>query len=317
MEAKQKYHSELTGIRGRSFLFCLIIFAIIFCSKVAEANKTTKITSKSPIQATLVMDARTGKVLHAQNSQLKIYPASLTKLMTLYLLFDAIESGKLSLDSKLSISLKAAKMPPCKLGLTENSTITVKEAILALIIKSANDVAVVVAENISGSEKSFAHLMNLKAKKLGMSSTYFKNASGWHDPLQKTTTRDMAKLGMALKKRHSKFYPLFSKNSFVFRGTLIKGHNRVTQNYVGAEGLKTGYTSSAGFNLVTTASKNKKSLIAVVTGRKTASSRDQQMMALLDKYLKTTPSDTKLTYKAQSKIKNKSYKKNKKKIIRS
>lgn len=273
----------------RKFLLPYIFVVTTFFAPISEAKKVVKNSPKPPVQTSLVIDAKSGKVLHAHNSQIRIYPASLTKLMTAYLMFEAIEKGKLPLDKKLLVSAKAAKMPPCKLGLKAGETITVREAINALLIKSANDVAVTAAENMKGSEKAFAHLMNVKAKQLGMKNTYFKNASGWHDSLQQTTARDMAKLAMALKRDYPKFYPLFAKTSFVFRGNVINGHNRVTKNYAGAEGMKTGYTSPAGYNLVTTASKNNKSLIAVVTGGRSAVSRDQKMIGLLDQHFNVTP----------------------------
>ncbi|MFV9948111.1 D-alanyl-D-alanine carboxypeptidase family protein [Rickettsia conorii] len=296
----------------RKFLLPYIFVVTFFFAPISEAKKAVKNTPKPPVQTSLVIDAKSGKVLQAHNSQIRIYPASLTKLMTLYLMFEAIEAGKLPLDKKLLVSAKASKMPPCKLGLKAGETITVREAINGLIIKSANDAAVTVAEGMKGSEKAFSHLMNVKAKQLGMKNTYFKNASGWHDPLQQTTARDMAKLAMALKKDYPKFYPLFAKTSFVFRGNVVNGHNRVTKNYQGAEGMKTGFHTPAGYNLVTTASRNGKSLIAVVTGGKSAASRDQKMMGLLDQHFNIKPivpkpsiklaSNNKSTTKAKSKI---------------
>ena len=294
------------------FLLPYIFIATFFFAPISEAKKNVQNTLKSPVQTSLVIDAKSGKVLQSHNSQIPIYPASLTKLMTLYLMFESIEAGKLSLDKKLLVSAKASQMPPCKLGLKAGETITVREAINGLIIKSANDAAVTVAENMKGSEKAFAHLMNVKAKQLGMKNTYFKNASGWHDPLQQTTARDIAKLAMALKRDYPKYYPLFSKTSFVFRGNIINGHNRVIKNYQGAEGMKTGFHTPAGYNLVTTASRNGKSLIAVVTGSRSAVSRDQKMIGLLDHYFNIKPiaakrsiklaSNNKSTTKAKSKI---------------
>lgn len=291
----------------RKFLLPHFFVVISLFTQVSEAKKIVKNTSKPPIQTSLVIDAKSGKVLHAHNSQIRVYPASLTKLMTLYLLFESIESGNLSLNKKLIVSEKASKMPPCKLGLKAGESITVREAINALIVKSANDAAVTVAENLKGSEKAFAHLMNIKAKQLGMKNTYFKNASGWHDPLQQTTARDMAKLAMALKKNYPKYYPLFSKTSFVFRGNIVNGHNHVTKNYQGAEGLKTGFTNPAGYNLVTTASRNGKSLIAVVTGGKSAATRDQKMVGLLNQHFNVLPtkSSIKLASNNKPKVKTK------------
>lgn len=302
----------------RKFLLPYFFVVISLFTQVSEAKKIVKNISKPPIQTSLVIDAKNGKVLYAHNSHIRIYPASLTKLMTLYLMFESIESGNLSLNKKLIVSEKAAKMPSCKLGLKAGESITVREAINALIIKSANDAAVTVAENLKGSEKAFAHLMNVKAKQLGMKNTYFKNASGWHDPLQQTTARDMAKLAMALKKNYPKYYPLFSKTSFVFRGNIVNGHNHVTKNYQGAEGLKTGFTNPAGYNLVTTASRNGKSLIAVVTGGKSAASRDQKMVGLLNQHFDVVPvkSSIKLASNNKPKVKTKP-KIIKKKVIRS
>ncbi|XVN41528.1 MAG: D-alanyl-D-alanine carboxypeptidase family protein [Rickettsia endosymbiont of Argas persicus] len=303
----------------KKFLLPYIFIIISLFTQVSEAKKTVKNSPKPPIQTSLVIDAKSGKVLHAHNSQIRIYPASLTKLMTLYLLFESIEVGKVSLNKKLVVSSKAEKMKPCKLGLKAGETITVRDAINGLIVKSANDVAVVVAENLKGSEKSFAHAMNVKAKQLGMKNTYFKNASGWHDPLQQTTARDMAKLALAIKKNYPKYYPLFSRTSFMFRGNLINGHNHVTKNYQGAEGLKTGFTNSAGYNLVTTASRNGKSLIAVVTGGKSAASRDQKMIGLLDQHFNVLPSKPQIKLASNSKTKAKTKPKIviKKKVIRS
>lgn len=305
----------------RKILLPYIFVIISLFTQVSEAKKAVKNSSKAPIpvQTSLVIDAKTGKVLEAHNSQIRIYPASIVKLMPLYIMFELIESGKLSLDKKLLVSAKAAKMPPCKLGLRAGDTITVREAINALIIKSANDVAVTVAENIRPSEKAFAHLMNVKAKQLGMKNTYFKNASGLHDPLQQTTARDMAKLAMAIKKNYPKYYPLFSKTSFVFRGDIINGHNHVTKNYRGAEGLKTGFTNPSGYNLVTTASRNGKSLIAVVTGGRSAASRDQKMIRLLDQHFNIVSTKPKVTLASNNKVKAKSKPKTviKKGVIRS
>lgn len=291
----------------RKILLPYIFVIISLLTQVSEAKKAVKNSSKAPIpvQTSLVIDAKTGKVLHAHNSQIRIYPASLTKLMTLYIMFELIELGKLSLDKKLLVSAKAAKMPPCKIGLRAGDTITTREAINMLIVKSANDAAVTVAENIRPSEKDFSHLMNIKAKQLGMKNTYFKNASGWHNPLQQTTARDMAKLTLAIKQKFPKYYPLFSKTSFVFRGNIINGHNKITKNYAGAEGMKTGFHTPAGYNLVTTASRNGKSLIAVVTGGRSAASRDQKMIWLLDQHFNIVSTKPKVTLASNNKVKAK------------
>jgi D-alanyl-D-alanine carboxypeptidase (penicillin-binding protein 5/6) len=266
---------------NRILIVCTILIFSIFNIPIAALAKISQ-KPKVAIETSLVMDMQSGKILHARNSKTKIFPASLTKLMTLYLTFEAIESGKYSMDKRLYVSHRAQNMKPSKLGLKEGESISVGEAILALIVKSANDAAVVLAENIANSETQFVHKMNARARQLGMNNTRFSNASGWHHPEQQTTALDMAKLTVAIKKHYAKFYPLFSKTSFSFKGNIIKSHNKVTKNYYGAEGMKTGFTSPAGYNLVTTASRNNKRLIAIVTGSKTAESRDSKMVKLLD-----------------------------------
>jgi D-alanyl-D-alanine carboxypeptidase (penicillin-binding protein 5/6) len=269
------------------FLVTLIINTSLVEAKHHKKSKTNVIIT--PVQTSLVVDAKTGKVLHHQNSKVKIYPASLTKIMTLYMAFSAIESGKLSMDKKLYVSSNAEKMRPLKLGLKAGEAITVRDAILGLIVKSANDASVVIAESIAGSEKNFARLMTIRARQLGMKDTTFKNASGWHDPEQKTTAVDLAKLSIAIRRDYPQFYPLFAKTNFTFRGNIIHGHNKVTENYAGAEGLKTGYTIPAGCNIVTVASRKNKSLIGIVTGGRSAVSRNQKVVQLLDKHFGVTP----------------------------
>jgi D-alanyl-D-alanine carboxypeptidase (penicillin-binding protein 5/6) len=302
------------------FTKSLIILFSAFALSSSSYAKTKKSKPNKPvqqiqrIQTALVVDADTGKILHNLNSHERIYPASLTKLMTLYVVFDEVKNGKLKLDDKLSVSLAAEKMKPCKLGLKSGETISVKDAILGLIVKSANDVAVVLAEGVSGSEKSFANKMNITAKKLGMKNSVFYNASGWHHPEQKTSAVDLAKLTLSIKKDFPEFYPWFKKDSFEFAGRTIKGHNRVTREYDGAEGMKTGYTLPSGFNLVSTASKNGKSVVAIVTGSPSAATRDKKMMNLLDNHL-SNPKDrnvfetAKESPKPNVKIKKKNIKK--------
>ncbi|MBP7189723.1 MAG: D-alanyl-D-alanine carboxypeptidase [Rickettsiaceae bacterium] len=252
-------------------------------------KKSTKHTVSSislPPQTSLVVDINQGKVLHAENADLRIYPASLTKVMTLYLTFEAIKNGKLSFDKNIKVSSHAASMRPSKLGLKPGETLSVRDAVMSLIIKSANDSAVTLAESISGSSESkFAKLMTKRAHDLGMKSTTFRNASGWHDPEQKTTAIDLAKLAMALKRDFPEYYHLFAENSFTFRGHTYYTHNRVARDYKWADGLKTGFTNPAGFNLITTASKDGKNIVGVVTGGRSGKERDLKMVALLDKHL--------------------------------
>jgi D-alanyl-D-alanine carboxypeptidase (penicillin-binding protein 5/6) len=270
---------------------CCVALSIFLTISIAEAKPKKRKSTRNIVthtqtrpQTSIIADARTGTVLHSENADRRIYPASLTKMMTLYMVFDALKQKKISLNTMLPVSKHAQSMRPSKLGLVNGQKISVGDAIMALIVKSANDVAVVVAEGLGGTEASFARAMNNKAKVIGMHKTHFVNASGWHDSRQVTTAVDMAKLGLALKRDFPGHYPLFKKTSFAFHGKVINGHNHVLKQYAGAEGLKTGYTGPAGFNLVTTASKMGMSLIGVVTGGSSAHSRDKKMMALLDKH---------------------------------
>jgi D-alanyl-D-alanine carboxypeptidase len=234
--------------------------------------------------AALIIDSQTGAILHQENAEKLRYPASLTKMMTLYLAFEALRHGELRQDQRLVVSRQAASQPRMSLGLRAGDVITVQDAMLALIVRSANDAAVVLAEAVSGSEEQFAQLMTRRAKELNMNHTVFRNASGLPNAQQKTTAVDLARLALALKHHYPEYYPLFSKNEFTFRGHKLSGHNRVTQNYPGAEGLKTGFVNASGFNLVTTAKRENKQLVGVVLGGSTARARDQKMMRLLDRH---------------------------------
>jgi len=232
--------------------------------------------------AAIVVDAGSGVVRHETNADVRNSPASLTKLMTIYLLFEAIENKRLSWNSPLTTSRNAANQSPTHLALSPGETITAKDAALALIIRSANDVAVVVAEALGETEEKFALLMTAKARKIGMTRTTFRNASGLPNAGQLSTARDMAILAQAVMDRFPQYYPMFSESSFTFKGRTYKSHNRVTLNYRGADGLKTGYTHASGFNLLTSATRDGHRLIGVVFGGNTAAARDQQMMRLLD-----------------------------------
>ena len=232
--------------------------------------------------AAFVIDADTGEVHHDVNSTTRNYPASLTKLMTLYLLFEAIDRHEVNLDTKLKISRKAARQPPSKLGVRAGDTITVKQAILALIVKSANDVAVVISENLAKSERAFALKMTAKARELGMKDTTFRNASGLPNRGQMTTARDMALLAKDIIERFPHFYEYFSTPSFTYKGTTFPTHNKMLGHYDGLDGLKTGYIHASGFNLVTSAEREDHRLIGVVFGGKTPRSRDRHMANMLD-----------------------------------
>jgi D-alanyl-D-alanine carboxypeptidase len=240
--------------------------------------------------ASFIINENTKRIYHNTNADTRNYPASLTKIMTLYMVFDALKNKKISMNTKFKISKRAARQPPSKLSLSAGSNITVKNAILALITKSANDVATVVAENLGKSERNFAKLMTKKARKLGMTRTTFKNASGLPNRGQLSTARDMAVLGIAIRKNHPNFFKLFKTKSFVYKGIKYTNHNNLLSNYSGTDGIKTGYTNASGFNLVASVERNGQRIIGVVFGGKKARSRDKHMINLLNKYFKTSPS---------------------------
>lgn len=235
------------------------------------------------VVSTLIADTKSGFVLESQNASVQQPPASLTKLMTLYLTFSALDKGLLSMDDKLPISLNATAQPRSKLYLKTGDTITVREAVMALIIKSANDVAVVVAEALADNEDRFAELMTRTAQGLGLKDTVFKNASGLHCDGQVSTARDMAILTMALITHYPKYYDLFSAKSFTYNGKTYYSHNNVLQQYEGAEGLKTGFVSAVGYNIISTAKQGDSRLVSVVIGEDNQNRRDLRAMRLLDK----------------------------------
>ncbi|MET0156180.1 MAG: D-alanyl-D-alanine carboxypeptidase family protein [Rickettsiales bacterium] len=232
--------------------------------------------------ASLVVDGQTGAVIRQQNAGKLRYPASLTKLMTLYVTFLALQKGKLNMNERFVVSAHAASRPPSKLFLRAGSTVAVRDLVNALAIKSANDAASVLAEGISGSEPEFARLMTKVASRLGMRQTQFRNASGLHDPAQYTTAYDMARLAIAMKRDFPQYYYVFKKDSFVYNGQTHYSHNNVTRNYAWVDGLKTGFVNASGFNLVTSAYKNNRRLIGVVMGGNTAGERDSFMVSMLN-----------------------------------
>lgn len=273
------------------FVIIIISLLIVLYSPISLANKKSNTTHAGPVQATLVVDGKTGKILQASNANTRIYPASLTKVMTLYLLFEALDSGKIDMNHKFTVSKYASEARPLKLFLKPGEKIDTKTAIQAITIKSANDVSRAVAEGLAGSETNFAKIMTKRAKQLGMKHTNFTNASGWHDPKQVSTAIDLAKLSIAIERDFPQYFHFFKQTSFTYKGKTILGHNKVTENYPGATGLKTGYHIPAGCNLITTVTRNGKSLVAVITGGKSAASRNQKMVALLDSHfgVKHTP----------------------------
>lgn len=229
----------------------------------------------------IVVDANTGRVLYEDNADALRHPASVTKVMTLYLLFEQLEARKLRLDSQLRVSAYAAAQQPSKLGVKAGSTISVEDAIQALVTRSANDVSVVIAENIAGDSASFARRMTQRARSLGMSRTTYRNPNGLPDPQQVTTARDLAVLGRAIQERFPRYYEYFSTRSFVYRGQAIRNHNRMFGRIEGVDGIKTGYTNASGFNLLTSVKTNGRYVIGVVMGGASAASRDNRMVQLV------------------------------------
>ncbi|MGO4448522.1 D-alanyl-D-alanine carboxypeptidase family protein [Phyllobacterium sp. TAF24] len=268
-------------------LFVLVVGVASGCTTTSALQPvaTTTPTIMTEKSASIVVDSSTGAVLYQASADLPRIPASLTKMMTLYLTFEALESGRLTKNTMLPVSAHAASQAPSKLGFKPGQSIDVDTAIKAIVIKSANDVAVALAEALGGSEPQFAALMTAKARQLGMKGTTFNNASGLPDPAQITTARDMALLGMALRKHFPNQYYYFALHEFTFNGKLVEGHNRVLAKLNGADGIKTGYVRASGFNIVTSVYDNGRQLVAVVMGGDTARARDQQVVDLVHSYL--------------------------------
>jgi len=244
----------------------------------------------SPAQAAkyaaIVIEESSGKVLFARNADKSRFPASLTKIMTLYLLFEELESGRMSMQTKLPVSRVAASRSPSKLYLKPGQSITVKQAIYALITKSANDVATVVGEALSGTEREFGKRMTRKARALGMTRTTFRNASGLPHSQQRTTARDMARLAIAIRRDFPQYFGFFKTQSFRWRGKRFGNHNKLLSSYAGTDGIKTGYIDASGFNLVATVERRGVRLIGVVFGGRSGRTRDAHMVEILDKSFK-------------------------------
>ncbi|MBB3134863.1 D-alanyl-D-alanine carboxypeptidase (penicillin-binding protein 5/6) [Rhizobium pisi] len=243
-------------------------------------------------QASFVVDAQSGQVLEASNQDELNYPASLTKMMTLYLAFEALHEGRMTWDQKLTMSENAEGKEPFKLAIGAGRKVTLREAVESIVVLSANDSAVAIAEQLGGSEEVFAKAMTDKAHQLGMKDTVFKNPSGLPDPEQVTTARDMATLGVSLMRDFPEEFKLFSMRGFQFRGMKLRGHNNLMYRYDGVDGIKTGYTDASGYNVVTSALKDGRRVVGVVMGEKTASIRDDKMAGLLDSYLPSSSAAT-------------------------
>jgi D-alanyl-D-alanine carboxypeptidase len=270
---------DLKRAGGEGFL-ALAVLLLFSPVNPAQANSR---------HASIVIDAATGEVLHESQADASRYPASLTKMMTLYMLFDAMEQRKLTLDSRMRVSPRAASMPQTNIRLQSGDTISVREAIQALIVRSANDVAAVVAEALGGTEANFGRMMTDKARKLDMHSSTFRNASGLPNDEQKTTARDMVTLSRRLMKDFPQHYHYFSTQSFRYKGITYNSHNRMVRNTQGVDGLKTGYIRTSGFNVATSAKRGNRRVIGVVMGGQTAAARDQHMAQLLDRSFTRVP----------------------------
>jgi D-alanyl-D-alanine carboxypeptidase len=238
--------------------------------------------SYEPSYSSIVVDANSGAVMQATNTDSPRHPASLTKIMTLYLLFERLEAGKIKMSTEMQVSAHAAAQAPSKLGLKPGQTIDVETAIRAIVTKSANDVAVIVAEALAGSETDFARLMTAKAHALDMKHTTYRNASGLPEDQQFTTARDQAVLGRAIHDRFPKYYHYFSTRTFAFHGKTMRNHNHLLGNVAGVDGIKTGYIHDSGFNIVTSVSRGNRHIVAVVFGGRTANARDARVRSLID-----------------------------------
>jgi D-alanyl-D-alanine carboxypeptidase len=281
---------------ARTLRLCLlgvatIAVVVIATTDTADARRRHRprhhatAASYNPAFSSIIVDANSGATLQATNADGLRHPASLTKIMTLYLLFERLESGKIRLDTPMEVSEFASQQAPTKLGLRPGQTIRVEDAIKGLVTRSANDAAVVIAEALAGDEEDFARAMTRKARALGMSKTIYKNASGLPDSEQVTTARDQATLGRAIQDRFPKYYRYFSTEAFNYRGRVIRNHNRLLGRVDGVDGIKTGYTRASGFNLVTSMKRGNRYLVGVVMGGRSGGSRDAIMRNLLAEHL--------------------------------
>src|SRR5580698_5730039 len=291
-------------LRACSFGFVAVTAAVTFTTDIAEArhyrhyhhsarhhqSHSEDRDSYSPAFSSIIVDGNSGATLTSSNPDASRHPASLTKIMTLYLLFERLDSGKIKLDTEMPVSKHASEQDPTKLGLQPGQTIRVEDAIKGLVTRSANDAAVVIAEAIGGDEDDFAKLMTRKAHMLGMSKTTYRNASGLPDDEQVTSARDQATLGRAIQDRFPRYYRYFSTASFTFRGHSIANHNHLLGSVEGVDGIKTGYTRASGFNLVTSMRRGNRHLVGVVMGGRSGSSRDAIMRNLLAENLEKAAS---------------------------
>ena len=284
-------------LRGSALGLAGVAFALMVASDAADARGHVHLTKRaaavhggeaaySPPSASIIVDGNTGEVLHAFDADGLRHPASLTKIMTLYLLFERVESGAIKLNTPFMLSAHAAAQAPSKLGIKAGQAMPVDQAIKAVVTKSANDIAVAIAENLAGDEKEFAKLMTLKARALGMNNTTYVNASGLPDDNQITTARDQALLGRAIEDRFPRYYPYFATREFVYRGVAMRNHNHLLGSVEGVDGIKTGYTQESGFNLVTSIHRDGHYIIGVVLGGRSAFERDANMRELINGHIR-------------------------------
>ncbi len=277
----------MSNLKNKPWAFlrdgCLI-FALSLIFALAPLGDAIARSRVPPVAAAIVVDMNTGHILYSQDPDRLRSPASLTKIMTLYILFGYLKTGKMTLDTELAVTPHAARQAPTKLGLKSGATIRTSDAIKGLITKSANDAAAVVAENIAGTEEDFARLMTQTARTIGMKNTVFRNASGLPNPEQLTTARDMAILASHVIRDYPEYYGHFETRYFTYKGQRHRNHNRLLFGYQGTDGIKTGYTRASGFNLTASVKRGNKHLVAVVLGGKTGAERDTATRALLDKY---------------------------------
>src|SRR5256885_7749561 len=282
------------------FGLATVTTAVIFTGDAAQARRSQHPRharhdqearqSYSPAFSSIIVDGNSGATLSASNPDASRHPASLTKIMTLYLLFERLDGGNMKLDSEMQVSERASEQAPTKLGLRPGQTIRVEEAIKGLVTRSANDAAVVIAETIAGSEGDFAKLMTRKARALGMARTVYRNASGLPDDEQVTTARDQSTLGRAIQDRFPRYYRYFSTTAFNYRGRSIRNHNKLLGSVEGVDGIKTGYTHASGFNLVTSMRRGNRHLVGVVLGGRSGGSREGPIRHLLAENLEKAAS---------------------------
>jgi D-alanyl-D-alanine carboxypeptidase len=273
----------LTILAGLGLIFTMTVQASDAEARPRKKAKQARAASHyAPPFAALVVDANTGKILYAKNENELRYPASVTKVMTLYMLFEQLEKGRMSLDTPIRMTAHAASMAPSKLGIRPGGSISAEDAIKALVTKSANDVAAAIADHIGGSEPRFAEMMTARARALGMSRTTYANASGLPDTRQVTTARDLVLLGRAIQERFPKYYGYFATHNFRYAGASIRNHNRLLGRIEGVDGIKTGFTNKSGFNLLTSVRRDGQHVVAAVLGGTSAASRDRIMANLIE-----------------------------------